>query len=196
MKSLYALAYGMLALWTAGATPARTCLAHSGSQSAPAHTVGRQQAAVRPISAGSPPPTATLSPNGKWIAVTRRIQGHQAIYVMQRDGSHVRDLTGAASSNFAPAWSPDSQWIAFASDRNGLVDIYAARIDGGAMRRLTRHTGNNVLPGWSADGKEIQFLSDRQGHFTRWIMSAYGENQRQLSTSQTVQAAVHPSGDR
>src|SRR3954454_12328942 len=82
----------------------------------------------------SPPDIWTMSPNGhhlakltegsepKWSADGRRIvftsgrDGDDEVFVMDADGSHVRQLTFNQAGDGTPAWSPDGRRIAFARD--------------------------------------------------------------------------------
>ncbi len=84
------------------------------------------------------------------------------IYVMDPDGSHVRQLTEtpAGTQSRDAAWSPDRQRIAFMSDRAGDPEVYVMAHNGSDVRRLTRRTGFDGLPAWSTDGKWIAFMRD------------------------------------
>ncbi len=94
------------------------------------------------------------------IAFASDRDGDSDIYVMEADGSGVRQLTNDSGWYFAPAWSPDGRWIAFASDVDGDWDVYVMRADGSGVRRLTTyHTGDDNFPAWSPDGEWIAFES-------------------------------------
>lgn len=55
--------------------------------------------------------------------------GKTQIYVMNADGSGVRQLT-TGFANYAPAWSPDSSSIAYISTRGVVPQIYLMNADG------------------------------------------------------------------
>jgi len=51
------------------------------------------------------------SPDSKRIVFSRRVQSGFQIFVMNRDGSGVRQLTDAAGEFTNPRWSPDGKKI-------------------------------------------------------------------------------------
>ncbi len=98
-----------------------------------------------------PPQTATQSatdiPNAE-------------IFVVNADGTGLRQLTTNKVDDMTPAWSPDGTKIAFASD----YQIWVMNADGTGLKRLTPEDGSsNIEPSWSPDGKMIAFSSIGQG---------------------------------
>lgn len=63
--------------------------------------------------------TPAWSPDGRRIAFS----SDSDIYVMNADGSEVRQLTDHEAVDRTPAWSPDGSRIAFSSNRHGNFDI-------------------------------------------------------------------------
>ena len=62
------------------------------------------------------------------IAFTSFRDGNGEIYVMDADGSNLRNLTRNPAWDSRPAWSPDGAQIAFTSDRDGNWEIYVIDI--------------------------------------------------------------------
>jgi Tol biopolymer transport system component len=87
--------------------------------------------------------------------------GNYDLYVMNPDGTDVRNLTSHSASDTAPIPSPDGRRIAFQSNRDGNDEIYVLDLETGAQSNLTNHPANDHSPTWSPDGSSIAFVSDR-----------------------------------
>ena len=97
------------------------------------------------------------SPDSRRIAFTLGGKLGNDIYVMDADGTNVRQLTGPPMDDICPAWSPDSRQIVFASrknilERRNLQDrnygIYVINVDGNNLRNLTNHQSDDQGPAW------------------------------------------------
>jgi TolB protein len=112
------------------------------------------------------------SPDGTQIAFeSKRDEGDWDIWVMNADGSALRNLTANEPAHDGnPAWSPNGQRIAFSSNRAGDFDIYVMPAPGaqanadssGEPVRLTSTGNNDFHPTWSPDGALIAFRSDSE----------------------------------
>jgi len=67
-----------------------------------------------------------------------------------------------------------------------------------AQEILTNHTGDDRYPRWSPDGQYITFESNRRGNWDIYLMTADGQDVRQLTTGEADDRfpTWHPSGDR
>lgn len=89
------------------------------------------------------------------------------IYVMDADGSNIRQVTNNGAANFAPFFHPDGKRIIFSSNladpasRN--FDLYIINIDGTGLERITYYEGFDGFPMFSRDGKKLLFCSNRNG---------------------------------
>jgi hypothetical protein len=125
------------------------------------------------------------SPDGKKIAfASRREGGSWELFVMNADGTDVRQLT-ADSNSMSPSWSPDGSRIAFASKMSGNWEIYTMKADGTDVSRLTVNEADDISPAWSPAGDYIAFESRRDGLSDIYIMRTNGAQQTRLSASST-----------
>ncbi|MFN8608415.1 MAG: hypothetical protein U0931_12835 [Vulcanimicrobiota bacterium] len=89
-----------------------------------------------------------------------------AIYVMNIDGTAIRQLSNQANVNEgAPDWAPSGDWLAFHSlDSTGQSDIVITSGDGKSRINLTASpTVDDVYPRWSPRGDRIANYSDGNG---------------------------------
>ncbi len=91
--------------------------------------------------------------------------GELDIYVMDADGSNVRQVTHLGGANFAPYWHPDGKRILFSSnheDPNGReFEIYMIGADGTGLTRITHSEAFDGFPVFSPDGRYLAFGSNR-----------------------------------
>ena len=89
-----------------------------------------------------------------------------AIYVMNIDGTAVRQLSNQAGINEgAPDWAPAGDWLAFhVQDSSGNSDILITSGDGKSRINLTASpTVDDLYPRWSPRGDRVANYSDGNG---------------------------------
>ncbi|MXW63901.1 MAG: hypothetical protein F4Y00_01665 [Bacteroidetes bacterium SB0662_bin_6] len=96
--------------------------------------------------------------------------GELDIYVMDADGSNMRQVTHLGGANFAPYWHPDGKRILFSSnheDSNGReFEIYMIGVDGTGLTRITHSEAFDGFPVFSPDGRYLAFGSNRNNEGT------------------------------
>ena len=105
-----------------------------------------------------------------------------AIYLMNPDGAHVRQVTPPWVGGFQSDWSSDGQKLLFSSHccNPQLSSVYSVRVDVRNLQRLTHDQGQFVdLTGsWSPQGDAIVFQRVNQNDSSSgiWIIRADGSH--------------------
>ena len=113
------------------------------------------------------------APDGTELAFTRVKNGRKAaIFTVDVDGSHLKQLTRYKLDAASPDWSPNGSMIAFNSywDSPGgkAANIFTIPADGGHRTALTHNRLHghafSFRPSWSPNGKRIVFThANRRG---------------------------------
>ncbi len=125
--------------------------------------------------------------------------GDDDIYMMEVDGSGVRQLTDEPGRDYEPDSSPDGRTLVFASQRAGedSSQLYLMDADGSNARRLTfsSETGARVIDDyahWSPDGRTVVFqrttvVSEGGGTDADiWLIDTESGEERQLTDDPSV----------
>jgi TolB protein len=87
------------------------------------------------------------------------------LFVMDRDGSNLQQVTTLGGANFAPSWHPDGKRLIFASNihdpKQRNFDLYLVNLDGTGLEQVTFNETFDGFPMFSPDGKKVAFASNR-----------------------------------
>jgi len=126
------------------------------------------------------------SPDGSRIVFASDRDGDFEIYLMDRDGANVTQLTHNSVEDWDPAWSPTGAAIAFTSAQNGEPEIFLMDFTGANQRNITNHPAFDEMAAWSPDGSRIAFARG----FDIWVMDADGNNATALMSTPSLAEAA------
>lgn len=133
--------------------------------------------------------TPAWSPDGSQIAFASNRDGSDfKLWVMQADGSQVRQLTTAgAHADVFPTWSPDGKLIAFQRRSGDRYRIGFLPATGGSPA-FFEFDDNAYAPAWSPDGHRIAFVGRVGGEYDIHLRDASG--------SGPITRIANPGADR
>jgi Tol biopolymer transport system component len=141
-----------------------------------------------------------FSPDGSKIAFQSRLFFRYDIWIMNTDGSGLKNLSNHPENGSVfdeqPSFSPDGSRIAFASRRDGNdTEIYVVNVDGSGLKKLSKDEGgdprvifSDLSPVFSPDGNKIAFISNRHNFssYGLYVMSVDGSSWKNLSQPATT----------
>jgi TolB protein len=101
------------------------------------------------------------SPDGTQIAFRSSRDGDSEIFVVDYDGSDLRQITDNDYDDAFPTWAPDSSRIAFAGEAGDDFEIFVASVEGGDPVQITDNDFDDFFPVWSPADETVAFVSDR-----------------------------------
>lgn len=83
--------------------------------------------------------------------------GNNEIYIMNADGSDLKNLSDWALNDCQPSWSPDGSKIVYTSIRDSRSQVCVINSDGTSWVQFTTDSTNKRNPKFSPDGTKIIF---------------------------------------
>jgi tol-pal system beta propeller repeat protein TolB len=124
----------------------------------------------------------TWSPDGSMIAFASSRAGNRQLFVMNSDGTDIRQVTDLDAMGGRSSFSPDGTQLAFYRGPAGDHNIYVINVDGTGLVQLT-YGGDNLGPSWSPNGDWIAFTSFRDGNNEIYIIHPDGTGLTRLTDS-------------
>ena len=110
------------------------------------------QAVARPLRLtfdGNYNARATVSPDGRYVAMVHRNQGgHFRIAVLERETGHLQILTDGQLDE-SPSFAPNGRMIIYATEERYRGVLSAVSVDGRARQKLSLKKGDVREPAWS-----------------------------------------------
>jgi len=109
------------------------------------------------------------------------------IFVMDYDGTNIRQLTKNGSLNLTPAWAPNGLMAATTSYQTGTPDLFLVDALSGKTVYHYKQVELQTAPAWSPDGKYLAFSSTHEGNAEIHVMN--------VSTKKVQRLTIHPAVD-
>jgi len=146
--------------------------------------------------AGKADMSLSISRDGTKIVFSSDASGNEDVWIVNSDGSGLKQLTSNARVNRQPAFSPDGNEIVFLSDRSGTPHLWRMNSDGSGQRQITNGRDGEQSPSFSPDGKWIYYSAAQTKNRTSWRIASDGSGEpARLSDKLLSHVAVSPTGD-
>jgi len=125
----------------------------------------------------TPTPAIIGGGTGEIAFASTRNGGISQIYLINADGSKLRQLTKDENGACQPAWSPDGKKLVYVSPCSGKNDQFIKSslsifdLDSGEVTQLRKVPGGDFEPAWSPDGTKIAFTSLREGFMAVYVLN-------------------------
>jgi dipeptidyl aminopeptidase/acylaminoacyl peptidase len=107
------------------------------------------------------PPGAWLydiTRDGSRIAFSAEADGRNQVWIMDMDGTGLRQLTRDPFEAIDPTWSPDGTRIVYVGFGGGHSrDLFVIDVEGGKSHKVVTEPGDPWNPRWSPDGSRILY---------------------------------------
>ena len=101
----------------------------------------------------------TWSPDGNQILFASGPEGDVQLFVINRNGKDMHQISNLPAIRGRSDWSPDGQFIVTYSGPPWKREVYIMNADGSNSRQLTPSGGNSQGPSFSPDGKWVAFTA-------------------------------------
>lgn len=111
-------------------------------------------------------PGISWSPDGKFLAVSAKAGGEDAIFIVNEKNGDYEKLKLGFCSISSVVWSPDGKYLCFNGIKTCYGDLYLYDFKTKNVTQLTNDPFFDNAPQWSIDSKQIYFISDRKDNLT------------------------------
>ena len=137
------------------------------------------------------------SPDGAQLLFYSDMSGDREIYLVNADGTGLKQLTNSPGIDEDPDWAPDGKRIAFRSERNGGSSIFVMNADGSNVSPLTNTKKTHTMPRWSPKGDALLYSTNTSWPGWDIMMLRIGTEKHEQQTSGIktfCHAAWNPEG--
>ncbi len=166
-------------------TPGPTPTPHPGGSESPPSVIQR------------PPLRRAPSPFGEMIAFVSDRNGQPQVYVINSDGSGLRELTDEENGAKALGWIR-AGWIAFMMWPSGQPVVYAMNAEGQERTPLSGLPADGLNYAWTVDGRYVAVSRSVSGNLDLFVMKYDGSQGSIVAPSpeRDDQPSWSPDGNR
>lgn len=127
------------------------------------------------------------SPNGDKICFTADAESSSELFVINIDGSGLRQLTNDTKRDAYPSWSPDGQKIIYGKDVDRYNPrLYSINVDGSSEKELFDSGYPTTFGSYSPDGSKLVYMlkQDKQ-----WQLYTYDFKSKRSTRALTSEAS-------
>jgi Tol biopolymer transport system component len=131
-----------------------------------------------------------VSPDGRWIAYTIRINTEDKIFLSPADNlKEKKQITFGKGNTITPHFSQDSRLLYYSGDSRDAFNVYSVNLENGEILRYTDvRTGNFFpVPVPNDDDHTILFSSFNKGAFQIFRSSLEGKKEKAVTFVENVQ---------
>jgi Tol biopolymer transport system component len=130
--------------------------------------------------------TQLFGPYRPPIAFTSNRDGTKQIYLMNADGTNVRQLTHGAGDASIDDWSPDGSHLLGQGKHGAFEEVFVMNADASGLTWLTSDAHNTGGATWSPDGARIAYNVDTHdnGCYEVFLMDADGSGAQRLTPTE------------
>jgi serine/threonine-protein kinase len=155
--------------------------------------VPTETATSAPTATFTPAPTAIGGGRGQILFASDREGGIPQLWLVNSNGSDLKQITNLTDGACQPDWAPDGKRIIFTSPCREQSDTYSGSFlfiineDGSGLSPLLSLPGGDFDPAWSpVDENLIAFTSLRQGNIPTIYLRNLADNSVEMITSSSI----------
>jgi TolB protein len=121
-----------------------------------------------------------ISPDGRTVAFTDRLERGYVVFLMPAQGGPRRQLTAHQNEIGAvtPTWSPDGTRILYSDQVGEGLELFVVDVRTGVSRQLTRLEAFATSPSWSPDQSLISFRVTDEAYWRRADARTYAYQEK------------------
>ncbi|MEZ5404726.1 MAG: DPP IV N-terminal domain-containing protein [Verrucomicrobiia bacterium] len=123
------------------------------------------------------------------ITFISKATGAKELYVMNVDGTSVRQITRDRSISGSPSFSPDASQVAYTSYKSGYPDVYVVNLKTGQRDRVAGFPGLNSGAAFSPSGSRLALTLSKSGNPEIYTMSASGGSLVRVTKTRGAEAS-------